>query len=617
MIYRNPSDPELTAILAAVDKRPNPGSFAQASRKLTQEMDGLFKIKLFQASSFTLDSITPYCRVAAARRGMLADIGIAPFSTVHQQLLDPMSDLAKFEPNVVFITQLLNDVSPRLCRDFGKLSESEVDEQIDEIVSQLHDTLSSYRAAHDTPVVLGNFPRPVLWKHEIYETELKRGMTQALDRLNDLVVGVANDIAGVCVLNFENVCQEVGYENCYDSRLWHIGHAPLTFQSMVRLANEQAAIAATLLTPPRKCLVLDLDNTLWGGVVGEDKIEGILLGQTYPGNIYRSVQEAALRLHHRGVLLAINSKNNEADVTEVFAKHPDMVLRPEHIAASRVNWQPKIQNMREIAGELNIGVDSLVFIDDNPVEIEAMRAGLPEVISIGAHDTKHHPDPLVSLEFISSGRCFERLTLTDEDRNRGQMYAEQIQRRDLESQSGSLEVYLDKLKTVVKMQPADEFSIPRVAELIAKTNQFNLSTRRHNESAIQRFSDSESDFVLTFQVEDRFGAHGTVGTVILRIAGDTAEIDTFLMSCRVIGRDIERAMLCHVIRLCREENVCRLTAEFVPTAKNAPAANFLSCHGFQETSTTPESSMWNLELNRASVVWPTHISKPSELGVTG
>ena len=292
---------------------------------------------------------------------------------------------------------------------------------------------------------------------------------------------------------------------------------------------------------------------------------------------------------------------------QVLTSHPNMILRPEHFSAFRINWNPKPQSIKEIAEELNIGVDSMVFVDDNPAEVEAVRMLLPEVLAIGVHDANHQPDPLVALDFLSSGRCFERLSVTAEDRQRNAMYAQQKERRKLAEGADSLASFLRQLMTSIDVRPADKFTLPRVVELIKKTNQFNLTTKRHNESQLQAWSDSDRDLVLTGQVQDRFGDHGIVLVAIVHVEGSRAHLNSFLMSCRVIGRGVETAMLRQILDLLQERGVKQLSAEFVPTSKNAPASSFLADQGFIRSGQDGEESSWSLDLATHVVEWPDHI----------
>ncbi len=524
------------------------------------------------------------------------------------------SGLQRHRPDVVFVAQLLEDVAPSLAFDFLSLEPDQISRQIDETVTTLGNSIAAFRGRSDATIVLHNFalpPRPLLGIHECFAKDTQ---TSAIRQLNAQLVKAAADIPGVYVLDFDRLCSELGYDQWQNERMWYLGRIALSAQALPRLADLQAAFLQATIGSPRKCLVLDLDNTLWGGVVGEDGVAGIMLGHDFPGNVYLDVQRQILQLHQRGVLLAINSKNNDRDVEEVFEKHPDMLLRPDHFAARRINWQPKPQNMLEIAEELNIGVDSLVFLDDNPSECELMRQSLPEVLTWAAHDARSKADPFASLGWLRNSHVFDRLKLTQEDRNRGEMYLQQQQRKQLETSATSVEEFLRGLQMRVSISEMDDFTLPRVVELIGKTNQFNLTTRRHSEAKLREFQTDPRCAVFTMRVVDRFGDNGIVGVAIAAIADQECCIDTFLLSCRVIGRSVETAMLARLSDWACSQGAEKLVGIFIPTAKNAPAADFYRQHGFQrreddanQTHSDQQATDWQLSLAECTVKFPEFI----------
>ena len=335
-------------------------------------------------------------------------------------------------------------------------------------------------------------------------------------------------------------------------------------------------------------------------MIGEDGVAGIKLGETFPGNAYRQFQLAVLELHRRGVLLAINSKNNPADVDEVFHSHPDMVLRKHHFASIRTNWQEKPENMVEIARELNIGIDSLVFFDDSPVERSSVEQALPDVLTLEVPS-----DPAKFANTLRSCGAFDQLSLTKEDRRRGELYQAEAVRKELQKSAGSLEDFLSSLQMTAIISMVDEFAFPRVLDLLQKTNQFNLTTRRHSAAQLAAMIKDPNFDVFSLQVTDRFGDSGIVGVAIVQLKNDAAFINSFLMSCRVIGRTIETAFLAFLVRQARKRNLDVLAGEYIPTAKNTPAAGFFKRHGFVES----ESGLWRLNLSAVPFTWPSYIKE--------
>lgn len=599
---------ELDQVLQSVDERPTVAAYIQAAREVRLLHEQLCPVRLSLLATFTIDPLVPYLEVEGARKGFAADIYVGPFNAIRQELLNRSSGCFSHKPDIVFVAQLLGDVCPPLANAYPALDAVQVEQHVEEIISDVVATLQTFREHSRAAVVVHNFalsPYPLLG---VYELMSQGSQTEAIRRLNAHLVNAVKAVPGVYVLDFERLCADVGYRNWHDDKMWYLGRASLSAQALPALARVQAAFVQAILGSPRKCLVLDLDNTLWGGVVGEDGIAGIKLGHTYPGNAFRHFQEVVLQLYHRGVLLAINSKNNQADVEEVFKSHPDMALRLEHFASTRINWREKPENMVEIAEELNIGLDSLVFFDDSPVERALMRQALPHVLTLEVPS-----DPLTYPQVLLESSAFDRLSFTDEDRRRGEMYRQQVARRQLEQSATSLQDFLASLLMAVSIHPVDQFVFPRVLDLIHKTNQFNLTSRRHSASQLEEMIADLTYGVFYLRVSDRFGDNGIVGVAIVKIRDTTAYIDTFLLSCRVIGRTVETAFLSFVVDWVRTGGVTEIEGEFIPTAKNAPAAEFYAQHGFTQVTCDDGGSQWRLVLDNVPFQWPTYIQLASEM----
>ena len=352
---------------------------------------------------------------------------------------------------------------------------------------------------------------------------------------------------------------------------------PFANEFLVAISREWLSYIFAVTGRSRKCIVLDLDNTLWGGVLGESGALGVVLGPHYPGLAFQNFQRALLTMWERGIILAINSKNNLSDVTEVFATNPHMILREEHFAAVRANWEEKSENVRSLAAELNIGTDSMVFLDDSPLERELMTQALPEVL---VPDFSVAPEEFVNVLYALN--VFHQLSLTKEDAQKGIMYAQERRRREAQDTTQSKEEYIASLGITLAVSQNAPLHIPRVAQLTQKTNQFNLTTRRYVEGDIAtRF---EQDYVFDGEVTDKFGQYGIVIVAIVTVREDMAELDTFLMSCRAMGRSVEFAFLEHCLSVLHAKGISEIEAIFAPTAKNAPVADFLPAFGFTEVS---------------------------------
>lgn len=320
----------------------------------------------------------------------------------------------------------------------------------------------------------------------------------------------------------------------------------------------------------KKCLVLDLDNTLWGGVVGEDGLENLQLSLTPPGNGYLAFQQAILDQYHRGVMLAINSRNNPEDALAVLRTHPNMILKENHFSALRLNWNDKAQNLRELAEELNIGLDAMVFLDDDPTNRALVRALLPEV------ETPDLPaDPADYARFLNSQNYFPAEAITDEDKMRGNLYVTERLRREQEKQFSNKEEFLASLKLELTCSEDDDTSIARLAQLTEKTNQFNTNKRPISEEEMRVYIQDPTHHVFHGRLLDAFGDYGIVVFALVEERGTEWYIDQLLMSCRVFGRNVEEAFLAYIASRAKEAGATRITLAFTETPKNMPAQTFL------------------------------------------
>jgi FkbH-like protein len=601
---RQPATQHVAQMLRELDANPTLAAYKRASESLSGLETPLRPVRVAVLATFTADLFTPYFDTEAARLGFAVDLYQGPFNAVRQELLDPTSECAAHQPEVLFLAHLLEDVCPPLVCDFLSLAASTVDDLIEQTADELLAAVKQFREHHAAEVVVYNFVLPASPRLGIYEPVAPHAQTTAIRRLNQRLAAAIAELAGVSLLDFDRLCAGIGYQNWRHEEMWYTGHAPLTPATMLELARVHAAFLQALVGSPRKCLVVDLDNTLWGGVVGEEGVNGIALGKDFPGNMYLDFQRALLELHRRGVLLAINSKNNELDVETVFQSHPEMLLKREHFAAARINWQPKPENMLEIAGELNIGVESLVFLDDSPAECALMRQALPEVVTWEAFDADGHPSPIRSLRLLANSLLFDKLSFNQDDQRRGEMYQQQAARRRWQESSTTLDEFLLGLEMSAEIQPVNPFTFPRVRDLVHKTNQFNLTTRRHSETALEQFANDSSCGIFTVGVKDKFGDNGIVGAAIVRHDEDVVQIDTFLLSCRVIGRRVETAFLAYLVEWARSRKAGYLMGSYCPTKKNAPAANFFAEHGFVQVDGSDAETRWLLDLEQVPFSWP-------------
>lgn len=550
-------------------------------------------------ASFTADFFKPYLTVEAARRGLPVKTWLAPYGQIEQQALDPGSALHAEKPDVVLILPRIEDLAPELAFRFVALSAEQLDAARRHLVARLQAVLEAIRAAGSTKILLGNFAPPAWCVAGLADTSLETSQAAFCQRLIEDIAALCRSVPDALVLDVCRVATEVGLERWRDERLEFLAKCPWSADAMIALARHAARRMRPWFAPVAKCLVLDMDDTLWGGVLGEVGVEGIALGPDYPGNVFLDFQRRLLALRDCGILLAVASKNNAADVEEVLARHPACLLKREHFAAFEVHWEDKAGSLRRIAAALNIGLDALVFFDDNPAERAWVREQLPQVTVLDVP-----ANPLGYARMLAECGCFDLPALTGEDRRRAELYAEDAQRHELKAQAGSLDDFLRGLDMTLTLGLVNGDSLPRVVQLLNKTNQFNLTTRRHGAAEVQAMLDRGA-IAIWARLRDRFGDNGLIAAAIAIPENETRwRLDTFLMSCRVIGRGVETALLAAVERLVRARGGRALLAEYLPTSKNQPAAQLLPSHGF---SPAPGSAtLWQHALAAARAV-PPHL----------
>lgn len=530
-----------------------------------------------------LEPIEPYLRYRLLRAGIDAELAFGEYDNVMQEALEdgPLDGGA----DVVLVAEHLELLAPRLYRAFPELSAEEVGARCEEVLDHARAVLGALRGRTSAPVVWIGFETPAHPAMGVLDAQGGHSQADAVRELNRGLRALLAEAGNAFFLDMDQCLARVGMDAFYDRRWWYRARAPYARSGLAAIAHEVARLVCAVRGRVRKCLVLDCDGVLWGGVVGEDGVEGIHLGPEHPGASYMDFQREALNLARRGVVLALCSKNNEADVWEVFDTHPGMVLSKEDIAAWRIDWNDKAANITALAEELNLGLDSFVFVDDSAFETELVRGALPEV------EVLHLPKECAAdaRDVLAGCGLFDALTFSAEDRNRGGMYRAEAGRRKLRAGITDMDTYLRSLEIRLTVRRADEWNIPRIAQLTQKTNQFNLTTRRYTEDHIRAFAASGHHEVVCVSLTDRFGDMGIIGAAIAELdAEGAAVLDTFLLSCRAIGRGVERALLAEVLARVAARGAARAVGVYRPTRKNAQVRNFYPDNGFTAGGGAPD-----------------------------
>jgi FkbH-like protein len=416
-------------------------------------------------------------------------------------------------------------------------------------------------------------------------------LRRRIDRFNRDLNDLLTEYSGT-LFDVDGLARTVGTAQWFDQSQWHAAKLPFAHDLVPLYADHVMRLVAGVGGASRKCLVLDLDNTLWGGVVGDDGLHGLVLGQgDAVGEAFVAVQQAAAWLRSRGVILAICSKNDADGARAAFAEHPDMVLRLDDIAVFQANWQDKATNLQAIARTLGIGTEALVLLDDSPAERELVRMTLPEVaVPELTADPADYP-----LLLLAAG-YFESVSFTDEDRQRAGLYRANAVRAELAASATDMAAYLASLAMVVRLAPFDATGRARIAQLTQRSNQFNLTTRRYDEAAIQAFELRPDVFTLQVRLADRCGDNGMISIVICIQAGTEWIIDTWLMSCRVLKRRVEEAVLDVLASTGLSRGITRLTGHYVPTDRNAMVQGHYPSLGFAPGPAFDGVEVWHLDL---------------------
>lgn len=564
---------------------------------MTAKAEREIRVAVLAASN--LDLFVSPLKQEIAKKGLSASIWTAGFNQYRQAVIDPASQLYAADCDAVILfldaPDLFGDLLAdplRATLEVARDAAEQVAREIEALVQTLVARLPRATVYLNTAVLDGTGPLYGLDYNSQYS------LRALVSTYNAALGALARRNHSAIIVDVESLAANFGLERWFDPRLWYLGRIRYSREATAILAQAYAGALAARCGITRKCLVLDLDNTLWGGVIGEDGATGIQLSHEGIGLAFVEFQRELRNLSPRGILLALCSKNNPDDALSVIREHPAMILRESDFAAKRINWADKAENLFEIAKELNIGLDSLVFLDDNPVERARVRAALPEV---AVPEWPQDPSEYCSALQQLAREEFLRFHVTDEDRGRAEMYQAQSQRNAMATAAGEdLESFYRSLDMKVTIGRADEKSIPRVAQLTQKTNQFNLTTRRYTEAEVARFSRQPETRVYWLDLADRFGPNGIVGVMIVRERGAARwEIDTFLMSCRIIGRTVEKAFVNFVAAELAADGAVMLIGKYIPTEKNAVVANLYDQLGFER-----RGDGWVLDLTQASTAIP-------------
>lgn len=555
--------------------------------------EGWSRVRLAVLASHTVEHLLPGIRVAGLRRRIFVEAYVCTYGQYRQELSDPGSPLHAFAPQFVLFALAAQELLQSGGAAQGFVAELR---GLWKIAQQTCKATVIQQTFIDTSEPLfGSFDRLV-----------NTSPARILDELNEGIVAAAQE-DGALLLDIERQASRDGRDNWFEAAHWYASKLTIAPRAAPMYGDLLARIIAARLGQSKKCLVLDLDNTIWGGVVGDDGVQGLVLGQgSAQGEAHLALQRYARQLRERGIILAVCSKNERAIAEEAFNSHPEMLLKLSDIAAFFANWTDKAENLRAIAAHLNIGIDSLVFVDDNPAERQRIRGALPQVA------VPELPEDVAAyVRAVADAGYFEAAGFTDEDRARGEQYAANNEREALKGSAQSMEEFRRSLGMAMPFGPVTPMDLARVGQLINKTNQFNVTMRRYTQQEIESIVQDSGNLALQFRLGDRFGDNGLISAIILRPAGGPKlALETWVMSCRVFGREVEFEIMNATVEAARARGFEVIDATYVATPKNGLIRELLPKLGFVEAG-DGDASRWTLDL-RSYVRQTTHIQPQAQ-----
>lgn len=553
-----------------------------ALRARAVALDPLRAVKLGVAGSSTMDFAVSALQGTSPRHGMRLECIDGGFGQAMQCALDPGCALQKAKPHFVLIA--LDD---RWLAAIARTAGPDAPEKALEAVRQM---LAGFRAGCGATCLVQTIPRPVESLFGSLDRSVPSSARAVFERFNRGLVEVARENAAL-IVDVAALAENIGLSGWHDAALWNCAKIAFSQEHTPAYAEWVCRVVAAALGRSRKCLVLDLDNTLWSGVLGDDGIDGIGVGTgDAAAEAHLDLQRLALDLRGRGIVLAVCSKNDDALARRALRECAGMLLREDHFAVLQANWSDKATNLKAIAAHIGLGLDALVFVDDNPAERALVRAALPEVAV-----PELPGDPALYAATLAAAGYFESVSFSAEDLQRADAYAANAQRLALRDTVGNLDDYLRSLQMQIRFAAFEEPSRARIAQLINKSNQYNLTTRRYTEAQVAQLAADPACETLQVRLADVFGDNGMISVVICRLEGDAWEIDTWLMSCRVLGRRVEEAVLAALVEKARRRGVRRLVGVYIASGRNALVEDHYRRLGFAPIDADAgETSRWEL-----------------------
>jgi FkbH-like protein len=575
--------------------------------KAQQDIEGgeykdLKSLNITYMSTYTAQILEPYIVTEMAKRGYKSSLYFPEYNNFEQEILNKKSFFYLSEPDILIIHFRIEDIDENLSNNFSIFSESELKDKQTKILSRIKSIMEMLSESFDGNVIIYNFAFTESLSISISDSMLPYTRERFISELNYKLTSFCKKIPSCQIFDFFQTVNFVGITNWVDFKMLHLARIPFSVDSQITISKVLSKTIVATREAPCKCLILDLDNTLWGGILGEDGVTGIHFGNDYPGSAFKRFQQSIIELYNQGVLLAISSKNDEKIVKDAFSKRDDFIIKINHFSSLKINWKNKADNILEISKELNIGLNSIVFFDDSNYERGLVREMLPDVNIVDVPENFiDYPSALANHEF------FDYLLLTDEDKRRNNYYISDKRRSRLSKKAKSIDDFLANLQMKVVIGEANEATLSRISQLTLKTNQFTTTTRRYSVADIEKMI-KEGAIVSWLSVEDIYGDSGIIGVAIATNKEvNNWYIDTFLLSCRALGRKLEIVLLSNLLEKIKLKQGALVFGEYIESEKNNQVSMFYDHNGFDQVS----ENLWQKELNS----WVSNLPNFIELRV--
>jgi FkbH-like protein len=565
------------AMAAAIAADPTTATchvVAEALERLDAAAAGLPETRVALLANFTAAPLATILAARAVASGIVIRPHVAPYDAWMPEIFDESSALYRHAPDVVVLALTIETLAPALATGFLGLEPARAAELVADTASTIENAIDRLRRRTSAKVLLHAFPSPSEPALGVIDATRPDGQTSAFRSLNDRLQAWSATQRDVFVVDLDRLVSAIGEAHWRDRRMAVLAGLPYTPAALHAIADEHLRYVRAFCGRVRKVLVLDGDDTLWGGIVGETGVDGVALGDGYPGACFAALQHAVLELRRRGVLLALNSSNNPGDIDEMLA-HPRMIVRRDDFAAVRANWDDKAANLAAIADELSLGLDTFVFVDNSAAECERVRSALPEVLTV--HLTG---DPAAYADRIRSLGVFDTLAYGDDDRERAERYRHASARHALQRDLPTLDAYYTSLQMELTVERIGAATLARAADLTQRTNQFNLAPERFTRDGLAAALAAPGVEGYIFGLRDRFGDYGFIGLAVLEDRDAALRISTLLLSCRVLKRTVEETVLAFIAGRAEDRRRTALEGVFRPSPRNQAAAAFYRDRGF-------------------------------------